>query len=201
MTTSKRSRWIVPLVAIIAALATGAASGLLVVLKGEQIGQSSHDHWLGNRGVGSTRADPWTRAIIARIGLLALNRSETIYFTRYRDSEGRAFRADCAYEISGTDLPARWWSVTLYGADDFLPPNDDGAFSIDATRTLRDASGRWRARISTNRDGAQNWISSRAADSFDLSLRLYNPTPGALADETMIPFPTVTRLSCEGDER
>ena len=44
-------------------------------------------------------------------------------------------------------------------------------------------------------------ISLRAADSFDLSLRLYNPTPDALADETTIPFPTLTRLSCEGDER
>lgn len=200
MTTGKPFRWIVPLLAIVIALTLGAASGLLVVMKGEQIGQSSHDHWLGNRGVGSTRADPWTRAIIARIGLLALNRSETIYFTRYRDSEGRAFRADCIYELSGADLPARWWSVTLYGADDFLPPNDDGAYSIDRTRTIRDASGRWRARIAMTRDGAPNWISSREADGFDLSLRLYNPSPGALADEATIPFPAVTRLSCEGDE-
>lgn len=188
-----------PLLAIIAALALGVASGLLVVMKGEQIGQSSHDHWLGNRSVGSTRADPWTRAIISRIGLLALNRSETIYFTRYRDSEGRPFRAACDYEISGAGLPARWWSVTLYGEDDFLPPNDDGAFSIDATRTVRDISGRWRARISLTRDAAPNWISSRAADGFDLSLRLYNPSPDALANEATIPFPTVTRLSCEGD--
>lgn len=201
MTTRKLSRWIVPGLAIIVALGLGAASGMLIILQGEQIGQSSHDHWLGNRGVGSTRADPWTRAIIARIGLLALNRSETIYFTRYRDGEGRAFRADCTYELTGTELPARWWSVTLYGEDDFLSLNDDGAFSIDATRTTREASGRWRARVSPSRDGRPNWISSRAADGFDLSLRLYNPTPGALADEKRIPFPTVTRLSCEGDKR
>ncbi len=198
MATTPRFRWIAPALAIIVALLAGAGSGVLVILKGEQISQSSHDYWLGNRGVGSTRADPWTRAIIARIGLLALNRSETIYFTRYRDSEGRPFRADCTYEVAGTDLPARWWSVTIYGDDDYLPLNEDGAYSVDATRAVRDAPGRWRGRIAATRDGAPNWISSRAAGAFNLSLRLYNPSPGALGDEATIPFPAIRRLGCDG---
>lgn len=198
MTTAPRFRWIAPALAIVIALMAGAGSGAVMILNGEQIGQSSHDHWLGNRGVGSTRADPWTRAIIARIGLLALNRSETIYFTRYRDSEGRPFNAACTYEVSGTDLPARWWSVTIYGDDDFLPLNEDGAYSVDATRAVRDASGRWRARIAAASDGAPNWISSRAAGAFNLSLRLYNPSRTALDDEATIPFPAVRRLGCEG---
>ena len=198
MAQTTRFQWLLPAFAIVGALMLGAGSGVLMILKGEQIGQSGHDHWLGNRGVGSTRADPWTRAIIARIGLLALNRSETVYFTRYRDNEGRPFEANCTYEIAGTELPARWWSVTVYGADDFLPPNQDGAYSVDATRAVRDSSGRWRGRIGPTREGAPNWISSHAAGRFDLSLRLYNPSPKALNDEAAIPFPTVTRLACEG---
>jgi len=199
MTTPSIFRWLGPTLILLVALAAGAGSGVMVILKGEQIGQSSQDYWLGNRDVGSTRADPWTRAIIARIGLLALNRSETIYFTRYRDSEGRPFSAACVYELSGTDLPTRWWSVTIYGDDDFLPPNQDGAYSVDATRALRDASGRWRARIAPAADGAPNWISNRAAGTFNLSLRLYNPSPAALADDAAIPFPSVRRISCNGD--
>ncbi len=193
-----RSGWIAGAVAL--GLVLGVGSAALLLKHGHEIGPDGGDGWLGNRGVGATDADPWTRAVIARIGLLALNRSETIYFSRYRDAEGRPFDEGCDYELMGTDLPARWWSITVYDADDFLPRNADGALSVDATRVVREADGRWRARLSPRRGAAANWLSSRAAGRFNLSLRLYTPDPSALADAASIPFPAVRRLGCEGDE-
>src|SRR5690606_35400144 len=88
--------------------AAGVGSAMVVLDNGQLLGQTNNDYWFGNRNAGSAAADPYTRGIVAKIGLLALNRSETIYFHRYKDENGEALREGCAYELSGGDLPTRW---------------------------------------------------------------------------------------------
>jgi len=159
--------------------------------------QSYGGGWRGNALAGSQAADPYTRAIVARSGLLALSARETIYFTLAQDAEGRPLDEACVYELSGGALPARWWSVTLYAPDKYLPQNNDRAFSIDATRAQPGADGRWRARISAGRGDAANWISSRAAHrGYSLTLRLYQPRQEAREHPDTIAFPELTALSC-----
>lgn len=182
--------------AIVLGVGVGFGSALLVLNNGELLGQFEYDHWSGNEDAGSTVADPYTRGIIAKIGLLALNRSETIYFHRYVDDSGEYLREACIYELSGGDLPTRWWSITVYAEDDFLPQNADGALSIDATQAVRDANGRWSARLAQARDGASNWISTNNAGTYNLALRMYNPADSARNDPSSIPYPTIRRISC-----
>lgn len=184
--------------ALIVSVALGVGSALLVLDNGKLLGQTRHDYWFGNENAGSTAADPYTRGIVARIGLLALNRSETIYFHRYHDEHGRQFREGCVYEMRGGALPTRWWSITAYGEDDFLPRNGEGAYSADATRMVRDGE-HWVVRLATERAGAANWIATRNAGEFSLSLRMYNPEPSARNDASSIPFPSIRTVSCEGD--
>lgn len=176
----------------------GVGSAFAVIGSGELLGRTGAAGWSGNVTAGSIAADPYTRAIVARNGLLALNRSETIYFHRYEDERGRTLSADCTYELSGGTLPARWWSVTIYAADNFLPVNGDDAQSIDASRIARAADGRWTARIAAQRAGVPNWISSRHAGKFSLSIRLYNPDDRARADAGSIPFPSIRTIDCGG---
>ncbi|WP_043113106.1 DUF1214 domain-containing protein [Solimonas flava] len=182
--------------AVLVGIAAGFGSAWLVLDNGQLLSRTEYDYWFGNEKAGSTAADPYTRGIIAKIGLLALNRSETIYFHRYKDQDGRQLREGCVYEMSGGNLPARWWSITAYAGDDFLPVNGDGAYSVDATQLQRDADGRWRVRIAATRGDAANWISTRHAGSFNLALRMYNPDAGARDDVSTIPYPTITRLNC-----
>ena len=155
-----------------------------------------HAHWAGNRVTGSADADPWTRAQVALTGLLALNRSQAIYFRRGVDDSGAALREACRYRVRGGPLPGRWWSVTVYAADDYLPLNSDDALSFDATEVRRDAAGRWSAIVAPVRPTDGAWASSRNAGEFDLTLRIYNPTPGAQADFASIAYPSVERLDC-----
>ena len=163
-------------------------------------GAEVHDGWAGSKVTGSTEADPWTRAQVALTGLLALNRSQAIYFTRRTDDAGQPLRADCRYRVEGGALPARWWSITVYAADDYLPLNDDDALSFDATEVRSDAQGRWVASVAAHKPASGAWASSRNAGAFDLTLRLYNPTPAAQADFGAIPFPRVVRMGCgKGD--
>jgi hypothetical protein len=187
-----------PLLAVIAGIAVGLLSAWLVLSNGQLLGGVQYDYWFGNKNTGSAAADPYTRGIIAKIGLLALNRSETIYFHRYKDGTGQRLSESCAYEMKGGALPTRWWSITIYAADDFLPMTEDRAFSVDATQVVRDADGSWTARIAADRAGAANWISSRAAGKFSLGLRMYNPADGARDDASGIPFPTIRLIGCPG---
>ena len=191
-------KWLRILGTIAAGLSVGVGSALWVLGNGELLGDFEHDYWFGNDRAGSVAADPYTRGIVASIGLLALNKSETIYFHRYKDEHGRQLREGCVYELRGGTLPTRWWSITVYAADDFLPVNQQRAFSVDASQIVADADGTWTARIATDRADAANWISSEAAGEFSLALRMYNPEAIALDDAPSIPFPTVTTVSCDG---
>lgn len=184
--------------AVLTGLVVGIGSAVLVVGSGGVVGQRDIGGWRYDPSVGSVAADPYTRAIVAKSGLLALTQAEAIYVVRARDENGRRLSDDCAYRLSAGALPARWWSVTIYAADNFLPVNGDDAQSIDATRVARGAGGGWSARIAPSRNGEANWISSRNAGRFDLQLRLYNPAASVLADVGGAAFPRIETIGCAG---
>jgi hypothetical protein len=153
--------------------------------------------WRGDFATGSNAANPYTRARVARHGLLALAKTEAVYLTRNRDSTGALLSNRCHYRLSGGPMPAGWWSVTLYDGQSMLPTNTDNALSIDAERA---GQGAWAALIAPQRpDDGTLWISSRGAETFDLTLRLYMPEPALLADpNTALEPPRIERISCEG---
>ena len=130
------------------ALVGGVFLGLLVtwlsVVRGMS-GDVASGPWHTNLLIGSAESDPVLRAQVALHGLFALNRGETIYYTAMRDGAGAALDGRCVYALEGRDPPARWWSITAYGADDFLIPNAQGRYAISKTRAPRRADGSFAA--------------------------------------------------------
>lgn len=191
---------------ILVGLAIGGASAL--VLSGiwprggglASVSAIDVEGWQSDFAVGSDAADPYTRARIARHGLLALAQSEAVYFTRSTDDEGRPLRENCIYRLSGDSQPARWWSITLYDSASRLPSNEDEALSVDASET---GEGPWAAIIAPRRPKqAGRWISSRNAGTFDLTLRLYVPEAGLLeAPERALNAPRISSLGCREEGR
>jgi len=184
------------LAAIVAGVALGAASAWAALSFGGSSFTEHYGRWVHSRAAGSTAAGPYTRAIIAREGLLALSAREALYFSLYEDDQGRPLSESCIYELNGPPLDARWWSVTLYADDNFLAQNTDNAHSIDASRIGNDRP--WMARISPVRGDAANWISSREARrGFVIMLRVYNPQRDFRASEETLPV--LTTVSCAGE--
>lgn len=184
--------------AVIVGIVLGGASAWATLEYGRSSFFEDYGAWRHSRATGSTAAGPYTRAIIARDGLLALSAREALYFTLYEDDQGQPLDENCAYELAGRAFAARWWSVTLYAEDSFLAQNDDHAASIDASHVSTGADGRWRARVSTVRGDAIYWLSSRnARRDFTLTLRVYNPQRDFVAAEETLP--TLTRISCLGE--
>lgn len=158
------------------------------------------DGWRSDFKIGSEAAAPYTRARVARHGLLGLAKSEAVYFTRTTDNEGAALREACTYRLTGGSMPSLWWSITLYDGESMLPDNNDMALSVDATSIASDAP-MWEALISSARpNDATNWISSRGAQTFDLTLRLYVPSDALLAEpQASLTPPVIERVACEGE--
>jgi hypothetical protein len=183
---------------IVAVLIVGIALGLgatwFTALRGEISGGQSDGPWRTSLYAGSSQGGPYLRANIAAHGLLALNRSETIYYTATRDSAGRALDGGCVYHLKGRDLPTRWWSVTAYGPDDFLIAGVGNRYSVSKTSITRDEDGGWTAEVSRTAHGV-NAIPVRA-EPFSLSLRLYNPDPSVAAQPTKVLLPAIIREAC-----
>jgi hypothetical protein len=183
------------LAAAAAGVVLGLGSAWVAVSQLSLAGRVVAGGWSTNLNTGSSEADPYTRAAVARDGLLALARSETVYFTRDKDDAGAPLGAACRYRLLGRDMPARWWSVTLYDETQYLARNEDGAHSIDATGVTRAGDG-FEATIGGARDGAANWLSTRNAGHFSLTLRLYNPDPAIQADPGKVAAPRVQKIDC-----
>lgn len=173
----------------------GAATAWAAINMGVGAFTERYGAWTHSRAAGSESADPYTRAIIARAGLLALNAGEARYFTLAEDEEGRPLSDSCVYELTGRDLDTRWWSVTIYASDHYLVRNTDHAAAIDATRVRARDDGFWRARVAPVRGDAVHWLSSRSAGrGFSLTLRVYNVGRDFQASAETLPV--LTTLSC-----
>ena len=149
-------------------------SGLLNSKSGSVLSQVNIENWTSDWSIGSAAADGYTRARVARYGLLGLAKSEAVYFIRSVDEAGAPLQGHCSYALSGTHQDALWWSITLYDEQSRLPMNDDVALSIDLTQV--GPAENWQAVVSPARPKAGHWISSRGAATFDLMLRIYQPS-------------------------
>ena len=201
------ARALIYLFAGIAGLGVGGGSalylsGLWSTKQPMEFGDVNVAGWVSDFAVGSEQASPYVRARVARHGLLALANTEAVYFVRGKDDDGERLREDCDYRLSGSALPAQWWSITLYQTQNsMLPMNDDDALSVDAT-SIEAEGNTWEALIAPDRPAdTPNWISSRNADRFDLLLRLYVPQEALLVDpQGALSPPSVERLRCTGED-
>lgn len=150
--------------------------------------------WRTSLATGSAEAGPYLRLVIAVAGLLALNREEAIYFMAATDSSGEPLSGACTYRVSGIQPPARWWSITAYGDDFYLIPNDQGVYSASPANLVTE-DDRFVLDVGPRPSG-ENWIPTGSARHFDLTLRLYNAGPEVAADPTGIELPAIEKVGC-----
>lgn len=141
-----------------------------------------------------------TRAVVAMVGLGANLPADAMYPSASVDSEDRALHGDHRYRLHfapGALPPVNaFWSVTAYGADDFLIGNrlhryalgdrDQLVFNPDRSLDL------WVQADAPPGAQQPNWLPVKAGAPFLLSTRLYWPKAAAL--EGRWGMPAVERL-------
>jgi len=153
--------------------------------------------WRGSLAAGAAQADMHTRTYVAITGLLALNRSETLYFNADHDDDGRRLASECAYDIVGGDLPARWWSITAYAGDHYLIPNPLNRYAYNMTSLRRDGEGRFTIAVGP-KERSGDWLpSGEPGKGLSFLIRLYNPPQEVAANPATIRLPSIRRVgSC-----
>ena len=138
------------------------------------------------------------RAFIGRIGLFALQDSEAIYFIANQDNEGKPLNADSQYLIEGQALDAAYWSITLYGEDHFLIPNEEKRFSYNQVNVQYKDSlkGRYQIQLGGNKT-MENHLPMRGEQQVSLLLRLYQPSSELYTNREGIALPSIKRLDNE----
>ena len=177
------------------ALILGIGSALWTIRVTSQTAWLQNGAWRVNMAIGSEALGMYSRAAVAFGGLFAMQKSEAIYFSASKDEEGRPLSSNCDYRIEGTDLDSRWWSITLYGSDYFLIPNNQNRYSYNGANLIREPDGSYRIWISNSaRQG--NWIPSGNEEQLHLTLRLYNPMPSVYEQPDRIDLPRIIRDTC-----
>lgn len=178
-------------------LVVGVALGLgaLRVLTDRAINESGvkNGPWITNAAYGDKDAPLLLKIGVARRGLLALAKEETIYFTAREDSEGRPLRGECFYYVAGEVPQARWWSFTMYAGDDFLVDNPPDIYSIVPYPNQTDVE--FIVGLTPPPDNTQ-WLPS-ARGQISITVRMYSPEPSVYEALATTPLPFISRGDCQ----
>lgn len=195
---SRARRVAVATLLYLGAVAMGLGSAWWVLKKAPWLNQSLQvGAWKTNLRAGSADADLYIRASIAVNALLALDRSETMYFVAGTDDDGRALRSSCTYRVSGTPPKARWWSITAYADDMFLFDAPNQHYSLNGSTAKLDDQGRFVFVLGPSAPTDRTyWVPTVGRGGAVLTLRLYNPNPELQANPaSLVPV----RIERQGD--
>jgi len=154
--------------------------------------------WLFSDKIGAAAASGVERARVAIGGPLGLSSKEAVYFVATKDDGGAPLRSQCTYRVSGQPIDTRWWSLTLYDSiTQHYVPNAENRSSWNSVSIPRNDNGNWVINVApTPQDTA--WLPSQEApdQSFELMLRIYNPSEATRVALPNITLPTVERVLC-----
>lgn len=186
------------LLVVVVALALGVGSAALGVNFITQKDLIGNGEWYTGLTYGSEQAGMYTRAAVAIEALFALNKSEVIYYTADTDDAGQLLQSSCDYRIEGTNLDpySSWWSITVYGGDNFLIPNEQNRYSYTNKNIEYDENGNFTILLSsTPKTG--NWLPTGNQNKIILMLRMYNPVPSVYENLDTIELPHITKEGCK----
>lgn len=153
--------------------------------------------WSTSLIYGVTSADALTRAAVARRGLLALPKTETVYWAATRDSDGNLLDGRCTYQLTGKAVDSRWWSITLYDDKGYLQPNKANIWSFSgASLSSDEAENGWRVTIAPTPPQSGHWLPSLAGAPFELTLRMYNPGANFMRAPKTAELPRLIKERC-----
>lgn len=183
---------------ILLAMAIGAGTGLgltaFSVGGGTGAGTLHIGPWHVTPKAGTPEADPYARAVAARLGALPLALADGLAVIADRDSAGRRLDGRCTYRVSGAMPPARFWTLTATDAE-FRPVVGEGMRQgFTSYEIVRRAEAPDEIVVAPQaRPG--NWLPSGAAADLRLILRLYD-TPIATTISSGTTLPAITLAGC-----
>ena len=176
----------------------GGAASVWYALESQQgVGAVGVGGWIAHPDIGTPDADPYTKARIAREGILALGRAEGVPFVAQRDSSGQPLRAECAYTVEGSIPAARFWRLCATDALQHNLRSDGDRYAALQSYELVRAPDDSVSIAVGSRPRPGNWLFVRASGPMVLVLTLYDTPISTGGDFGGLAMPQVLRVGCD----
>lgn len=183
--------------ALAIAIAGGGVSVWYVLNRQDGIGAIQIGQWTAFPDIGTPAADPYSKARVAREGILALGQAEGLSFFAERDAQGQELRRNCAYTIEGSFPTARLW--TLYAADkslNVLTSDKPRPMALHSNEILRRDDNS--ATISVGaRPAPGNWLIVQGKGAMYFVLTFYDTSIATSTGLSDISLPQIQRVNCD----
>ena len=151
--------------------------------------------WEGWPRSGTSKADPYARASVARSGELPLELADGLLFLATTDDAGNPLDGRCETRIVGVLPQARLWTLTVTDQDGNLIPNDAGRFGFTSAEVVYRDNGAIDVRLSP-RARTGNWLPTGARPRLKVALRLYDAPFSFTSGADAAVLPRITREAC-----
>lgn len=161
------------IVVVTLGVSLGLLSTWLAVERGHGFGAVNTGVWMSWPKTGSSDADPYARAVVARTGEVPLGVAEGLSFLARTDENGDALTGRCDYSVRSPVPTGRFWTLTPLTLDGgrFSPAGERSG--ITSGEIVRRADGTFEILLSRGvRPG--NWLPLARAEPFQLMLRVYD---------------------------
>ena len=175
---------------------------------GTKIAILNSSGWMTVDGIGSEDADFITRAVVAKIGIFANSKDKAIYLSSHPDpginykklfsGPKHWFTLSNAkhYRIKGNiNIPATWWSITLYDNKDLLVKSSEKRYSFTNYNLVTDNDGNFTIDVASIKPvGATNWLPAPHDRPFNLKMRIYEPSEEVYESIATYPLPKLKEV-------
>jgi len=195
-TRTRLSSYAKALIAAFVGIALGLGATYVVTDRGFPFGSASSGPWTSWPKTGSSEADPYARAIIARKAEAPLGNGEGLSFFASTDDAERPLNGACDYIIEMRTPPARLWTMTVFTPKGTILASPAGRHAIASSTVVRSAGGTLEV-VASPSARAGNWLATPKGVPFVLGLNLYDtatsPTQSALEAAAL---PSIKRGEC-----
>ena len=165
-----RSVLLLILLGIIAGLGIGV---LRIVSVKHSKAFNQYGSWKGTNNLALNKNSLLTTQVTL-FALFALPSQEAVYLFATEDEQGNVLNGSNTYIIEGNihDIKTVYWSITAYGPDQYLIPNEINRYAFNAGNLQTDILGNFKIILAAERSGV-NWLPVKRDRAFRLVLRLY----------------------------
>ncbi|MEO5759051.1 MAG: DUF1214 domain-containing protein [Mesorhizobium sp.] len=185
------------LVTLALAIGGGGGSVWYALKIQDGVGAIRIGQWTAFPDIGTPAADPYSKARVAREGVLALGRAEGLSFVAERDTAGEQLKRECAYKIEGGFPTARFW--TLYAADQSLgviQTTKPRLAALQSYQVLRQPDNSVIISVS-KRPSPGNWLLSDGFGRMYFVLTFYDTPIASSTGLSDVTLPLITKVGCD----
>jgi hypothetical protein len=181
---------------LVVAAVVGLGTTYLALSRDTSFGAMTIGSWTAYPKTGTTDADPYARAVVARSGRLPVALGDGVSFIARTDDKGHPLDGRCQVVLSGVTPAARFWTLTLYTMHGELAPNSLHRHGFTSQEIVREADGSLRIVIAPRAEPG-NWLPTGGIEHYLLDLRFYDTSVGVATKEGReVPMPAIATRSC-----